>query len=201
MSDRIEITDHLDVVRATVGDVHRRYAEHVEFDELLSEAAIWWYSDRAQEFLPEYLADANLTRLRRSIWRFIARCAEKEKAHARGYEPSDQIAYRPREILGLLPLAMDPAGLPATGYRDDGPAPKGNLAEGGDTLVALFDVRRALGALPGGDVRFLHLTEALAHDWDRIAAHTEVLPDSARRRHTRIAERMARWLNNEEAAA
>jgi hypothetical protein len=195
-TDVIHITDHLDVVERVVAHAHRRYGTWVDRDDLHQEAAIWWYQ-HGQKYLHDYLEDDNLVRLRRSIWRFIARYAEREKAHREGYEPIDQVRYRPAEILAMLPVALDPFGLPERGHPD-GPAPKGNLAEGGDVLASLVDVRVALAALPEEDIQFLQLTEDLARDWDRVAAHTQTLPDSARRRHARIAERMARRLNDEE---
>jgi hypothetical protein len=187
-----------DLVGPTVADVHRRYGDDVPLDDLMQEAAVWWYGP-GQKYLPEYLTeDEKYVRLRRSIWRFIARFAEREKAHAIGYEPIDQVHYHPQEIIA------DPARRPrprraARRRRDhDGPKPKGNLAEGGDVLAMLVDVRRAIHALDFEDQTFLVLAADLANDWDRIAANTGTLPDSARRRQARIAERMARWLNNEE---
>lgn len=198
----IEIDDHLDQVQLTCADVRRRYHAYVDLDDLLSEAYVWWYGP-GQQYLPEYLADEKLVRLRRSIWRFIARYAERERAHARGYEPVDQVHYHAKEILTVLPLAMDPDGVPAVdgGYRD-GPSASSDPSEGGDALAVLIDVRRALSILTEDDLHFLTLCRDLHHDWERIAAHTETLADSARRRHLRIAERMARWLNTiEENAA
>lgn len=194
---RIEITDHWDVVEATVADVHFRYAKHVDRDDLLQEAAVWWYGP-GQKYLPSYLTDASLTRLRRSIWRWCARFAEREKATLAGYEPSDQVRYSPRQVLDMLQLAMDPDGLPDGGGVHEGPAPKGNLAEGGDVLATLIDVRRALAVVPEADLHFLNLAHDLSLDWERVAAHMAGgLPDSLRRRYARIAERMARWLNKD----
>jgi hypothetical protein len=62
---------------------------------------------------------------------------------------------------------------------------------------------RDLASLTEDDLHFLTLVSDLAQDWDRVAAHTATLADSCRRRHARICERMARWLNDdiEEDAA
>jgi len=186
------------IVEPTIRDVHRRYAEDVDLDDLRQEAAVWWYGP-GQKYLPEYTTeDDKFVRLRRSIWRFVARYAQRERAARRGYLASDQERYTPLQVIRLLPVALDPNGLPdGGGYRDDGPKPKGNLAEGGNTLAGLIDVRRALAELDSADYHFVLLSEDLACDWDRIAANLGTLADSARRRHLRIAERMARFLNNE----
>lgn len=189
------------IIGPTVADVYRRFGEWVDKDDLLQEAAVWWYGP-AQKYLPEYLTeDENHVRLRRSIWRFVARFAEREKAHAIGYEPIDQVHYHPQEIIAVLPVALDPDGIPSAGGVSDGPRAKTDPAEGGNSLAVLVDVRRALNTLTEDDIHFLSLVDDLHQDWDRIATHTATLADSARRRHLRIAERMARWLNNVEETA
>lgn len=190
--------EHLDtIVTPVVLDVWRRYREDVSIDDLQQEAALWWYGP-GQKYVERYLTeDVNHVRLRRSIWRFIARFAEKERAQHRGYKPMDQVRYSAAQITSLLPVAVDPDGIPDGGGFHEGPKVKGNLAEGGDVLAALVDVRRGVAALDFEDQTFLVLTEDLATDWERIAANTGTLPDSARRRHARIVERIARFLNND----
>jgi hypothetical protein len=186
------------IVEPTIRDVWRRYEEDVDHDDLLQEAALWWYGP-GQKYLAEYITqDEKHVRLRRSIWRWVARYAQQERASRRGFVASDQERYTPMQVLRLLPVALDPDGMPdGGGFRDDGPKPKGNLAEGGDTFAGVMDVRRGLGELTFEDQTFLVLAEDLACDWDRIAANLGTLPDSARRRHLRIAERITRFLNNE----
>ena len=187
------------IVTPTVRDVFRRYEEDVDLDDLMQEAAVWWYGP-GQKYLTEYITeDEKHVRLRRSIWRYVARYAQRERAARRGYLASDQERYTPMQVLRLLPVALDPDGLPdGGGYYDDGPKAKVDPSVGGNTLAGLIDVRRALSTLTFEDQTFLVLAEDLACDWDRIGANTGTLPDSARRRQARIAERMARWLNNEE---
>jgi hypothetical protein len=185
------------IVEPTVFDVYRRYGDDVDLDDLRSEAAVWWYG-RGQKYVQQYIAeDAKHVRLRRSIWRWCARYAEGERAAHRGYHAIDQIRYSATEILMLLPIALDPDGIPDGGGFREGPKPKGNLAEGGDVLAALVDVRRGVEALTFEDQTFLVLCEDLAQDWGRISANTGTLPDSVRRRHARIVERIARFLNND----
>lgn len=183
------------IVDSTVHRIWRRYSEYVEFEDLRQEAAVWWYG-KGQQYLPEYLQDEGEYRLRRSIWRFVDEYAAAEKAARVGYSPRDQYPYHPREVLDLIPIALNPDGLPVVGHHD-GPAPHGNLAEGGDTLASLIDVRRALSGLPEADLHFLTLADDCSYDWERVAARMAGgVPDSMRRRHARIAERMARWLSN-----
>jgi hypothetical protein len=195
---RIDMAPYLHgIVEPTVRDVWRRYGEDVDLDDLRQEAALWWYGP-GQQYLQDYLdQDEKHVRLRRSIWRWCARYAERERAAHRGYSPVDQVRYSPVAILQMLPIALDPDGLPDGGGFREGPKPKGNLAEGGDVLAMLVDVRRAVHSLTFEDQAFLVLCEDLAGDWERVSANTGTLPDSVRRRHARIAERMARFLNND----
>lgn len=196
----IEIDGHWDLVSEIAASVAHRYNGYAKADDLRQEIAVWWYS-RGQKYLPVYLEDEHLARLRVTLRRICETYARAEKAHISGYEPRDQYRYSPREVLDLIPVALDPDGLPERGYALDGDSPtaKGNLAEGGDLLAALVDVRRALSILPEADLHFLTLADDCSYDWDRVAARLAGgLPDSMRRRHARIAERMARWLSNEE---
>lgn len=188
------VGDRVDIVERTIADVHRRFGEFVSLDDLRSEAHLWWYGP-GQPYLQEYLTeDENHVRLRRSVWRWCARYAEQEKAQQSGYNPGDQLDYSPTVVVGILPIALDPDGVPGAGLHE-GPAPKGNLAEGGTVLAILMDVRRALDHVPEEDLQFLSVVTDFQGDWDRVATYTQTLPDSCRRRHARIIQRMCRWLN------
>lgn len=193
----IEIDDHMDLVNQAVAYVYRRYSDFVEADDLRQEAAVWWYG-KGQRYLATYLADDQHARVRLSISRWLDTYARNEKAAQSGYHPRDQYRYRPSEVADLIPIALDPDGLPEGGHHE-GPAPHGNLAEGGDMLAALVDVRRGLDQLAEADLHFLTLADDCSYDWERVAARMAGgAPDSMRRRHARIAERIARWLSNEE---
>lgn len=207
MSDRVEIQPYLNaVVMPTIKDVARSFAGYVELDDLLQEAAVWWYG-QGQVYLPTYLAeDANLVRLRRSIWRHCAGYARGEKASRLGYHPEDQVVYQASEIEKLLPIALNSEGLPDGGGTADlsGIRAHGNLAEGGNVLAGLVDVRRAIGALSGEDLQLLTMADEFQADWERIAPYFGIEADSVRRKHARVIARMARFLNRhtpEEYAA
>jgi hypothetical protein len=194
-TDTVDITECDELIRAVISRVWRQYKEFVEFDDLYQEAAIWWYG-KGQKYLTEYLTDETKGRISVSVYRHVATYAKAEKAQRTGYEPRDQYRYAPAEVFALIPIALDPDGLPTHGHPE-GPSPKGNLAEGGDVLAALIDVRRALDSLPEDDLHFLTLADDCSYEWERVAARVDGgVPDSLRRRHARIAERMARWLSN-----
>lgn len=197
-AELIDVDAESDIlIRTVVSRVWRKYRGYVEFDDLHQEALLWWYTT-GQKHLPVYLADQNKGRISISVWRVAEQYAANQKAQQVGYRPQDQYRYSAREVHELLPIALDPEGLPDNGHGD---APKGNLAESGEVLAALIDVRRALHFVSEEDMHFLTLVDDCSYDWERVAARmTGGVPDSLRRRHARIAERMARWLssNHEE---
>lgn len=189
-----------DLVAPILADVYRRWRDYVDYEDLRSTATVWWYG-KGQAYLPEYLEDEHHVRLRRSLWRFVARYAQAEKAAQVGYLPTDQYRYTPQEVVALLSSALDPDGTPDYGGPTEGPRAHGNLAEGGDVLTALVDVRRAVEALAEDDIQFVQLVDDLRQDFDRAGELLAIQPDSARRRFQRVIERMCRWLNNEESYA
>jgi hypothetical protein len=186
-----------EIILPIITDVYRRWRDYVDLEDLRSTAMVWWFG-KGQRYLPEYLEDENHVRLRRSIWRFVARFAQAEKAAKVGYFPTDQYRYTPIEVAALLGAALDPDMQLGSAPPSDGPKAHGNLAEGGDILAALVDVRRAVEALTEDDIQFLQLVDDVRGDHDRAGELLAIQPDSVRRRYTRVIERMCRWLNNEE---
>lgn len=197
------------IVAPLVRQCEERYSHYAEADDLGQECAVWWYSPNAQKHLREYLQEEGFTRLRRSLWRAMARYAEKEKGHKVGYEPEDQVLYTPAQVAAVLPVALDPEGLPDGGGVADitGIRAHTNLAEGGGVLASLIDVRRGLTTLVPADRVLLYVANEELHDWDSVAdrmnigAETPLLADSFRRKHDRVIERIARSLNGEAEAA
>jgi hypothetical protein len=132
------------------------------------------------------------------VWRAARDVAEKYRRQAESPDPYVQVRYSASEILHLLPVALDPQGIPdGGGIRDEGPKPHGNLAEGGDVMASLIDVRRALAFLHDDDVAFLRWLDRLRWNHELAGIGLDIAPDSVRRRASRICERLARWLNNE----
>lgn len=198
--ERPDITPYLGMVKGKAREVARHYSGHTTVEDLVQEIALWWYSADPR-LLATYLEDDGLSRLRRSVFRVAREAAEKSRRGSGEYDPAFvQARYRAAEILQVIPVALDPHGLPdGGGVHDEGPrAPKGNLAEGGEVLATLVDVRRALKQLDADDHDYLLLVNRHRWNYEEAGELLGLLPDSARRRVARICERMARWLNHEE---
>lgn len=200
INTRPDIEPYLGVVKGKAREVARHFVGYATAEDLTQEIALWWYSVDPRLLLT-YLEDDGLSRLRRSVFRVAREAAENARRSSGAYDTAFvQARYRPAEILAVIPVALDPDGLPdGGGVHDEGPkAPKGNLAAGGEMLASVLDVRRALEELDGDDHSYLVHLDRMR--WDYTAAATElgVAPDSARRRVARICARMAQWLNEGE---
>jgi hypothetical protein len=171
------------IVEPTVRDVYRRYGDDVDLDDLRQEAAVWWYGP-GQQYVQDYMDRGREARPAAPVDLALVRPVRRgERAAHRGYSPVDQVRYSPVAILQLLPIALDPDGMPDGGGFREGPKPKGNLAEGGDVLAMLVDVRRGVHSLTFEDQTFLVLCEDLAATGSGLGQHrhpARLRPASAR---------------------
>jgi hypothetical protein len=191
---RPDIAEHLPLIRGKIREVLRQYAGYVDADDLLQEVHLWWLTvDPA--VLAEYVADDRQLRLRRTVWRVARDAADRARKQVTPNDSFVQLRYSASEILALIPVALDPDGIPDGGGVQEGPKPHGNLAEGGDIMAAFVDVRRALEQLNGDDVSYLRWMNRLRWDYDRAGGELGIEADSARRRVARICQRMCRFLN------
>lgn len=205
---RPSIEPYVALITAKCREVQRQNIGIIDTDDLVQEVALWWYGQARPDQLEELLdtsRDPKRMRLRRTVWRVADRAARKAKAWRGPDHAFIAPRYGGREVLELIPVAMEPGALPDGGGIKDGPRAHKNLAEGGDTLAALIDVRRALHKTSADDLAYLHRLRSVRWNYELIAAVDEVEVDSVRRRTARIATRMADWLNDddtpEEAAA
>lgn len=198
MTARPDITPYLPVVRGKAREVARHYVGIVEHTDLEQEIALWWYSVDP-DALTAYLQDVGLSRLRRAIFRVARDYSEKQRNALSGPDTFVQSRYAAAEVAAMLPVALDPDGIPEHRAVDEsGRQSKGNVAWGGNLLASLVDVRRALKTLSAEDKQFLATVDFMRGDWDRVSDVYEIEADSARRRHARIASRMAAWLNHDD---
>jgi DNA-directed RNA polymerase specialized sigma24 family protein len=195
--ERPDLTPHLGLIRGKAREVARHYAGYVTAEDLAQDIALWWYSVDPRQ-LRTYLQDDGLSRLRRAAFRVARESAENARRSSGVYNDDFvQARYRAHEILQIIPVALDPDGVPdGGGVQDEGPkAPKGNLAEGGEMLVSMIDVRQALAELNGDDHSYLRWMNRIRWNYDQAARELGIAADSVRRRVARICERMATYLN------
>lgn len=202
VAERPDIETWLPLIRRKCTEVAREYPGYVELEDLVQEVAVWWLTAKP-EHLWDYIQDPDKMRLRRSVWRVADGYAKKAKAWFGPEGRFVQARYSGRLVMDLMPVALDPDGLPdGGGVADGGPRAHGNLAEGGDVLASLVDVRLALErGLPDEDQLYLLQVQAARWNYDLLGQLQEVEPDTVRRRVARIAQRCANWLNNEEDEA
>lgn len=194
---RPDIQPYLKPIRRKCEQVARYNEGYVDVYDLVQEVAVWWYTVKP-ELLWTYLTDEKKNRLYRCVFRVARDYAAKERLARGGGTAFVQARYSPMEVMKLIPVAIDPDGLPDGGGIKEGPQAHGNLAEGGDVIASLIDVRRALKALPDGDLAEVYRIHTCRWNYDVIALLDGIEPDSVRRRIARIAQRCADWLNAEE---
>lgn len=194
---RPPIDPWLPLIRGKCREVARHYPGKVDVEDLVQHVALWWYQVDTR-WLAEYVTDDTPSRLRRAIFRTARAAAERERMQAGPAEVFDQARYRAAELLQMIPVALDPGGLPGDNtIHEDGPRAHGNLAEGGDLLAALLDVRAALDWLTDEDRAFLDWMDEIRWNYDAAAIALGIAADSVRRRTLRVCERMAHYLNGE----
>jgi DNA-directed RNA polymerase specialized sigma24 family protein len=196
VTNRPDIQEHMPLVRGKCREVLRQFSGYIELDDLVQEVHIWWLNTDPAT-LQAYLDDPRKLRLRRSVWRAARDAAEKYRRQTGGVDPYVDVRYGPSEILQILPVAMEPNGLPDGGGVREGPRPHNNLAEGGDLLAAMLDVRRAFSELSVDDQDYLHFIRRLGWSYELAGPALDIAPDSARRRVARIGQRMADVLNGD----
>jgi hypothetical protein len=186
-------------VRPAVVRVARIYADFVEVDDLAQEVALWWYG-RGKKYVNRYIYREELAKLGKAVYKVAVEYAEKEKAARSGYRPEDNVVYSKQQIKDLIPLAIDIEAMAnTTPVAPEGPHAKGNLAEGGNLLASVVDVRRGIEKLDPDQRRFLQMADDCEYDWELLGTTYEIQADSADQRFDRIAGRIAKFLSGEVA--
>jgi hypothetical protein len=184
-------------VQNSVTRVYRNYHLYVEHDDLRQHVWSWWFGE-GRKYARRYIYAGEMAKLGKAVYGQAVKYAEKEKAARSGYRPEDNIAYSKAQIKDLIPLAVDiEAMAETTPVAAEGPKAHGNLAEGGNLLASVVDVRRAIDALGGADQSFLQGCDSREYDWQRIGEAYHIQADSADQRFDRIAGRIAKFLSGE----
>jgi RNA polymerase sigma factor (sigma-70 family) len=142
-------------------NVHKRYKEHVEFDDLQGEGWLYVYSHPSQVNAYKEFEKPSLAAwwLSRDLWKALDRYARRERSSQLGYEPDDEQFYAAGVIAKFMPsvLANDPTP-PVSAVQEI--RSSGDPAEGGEWLAAYLDVKQSYEAvsLTGNERLSLTLT-------------------------------------------
>lgn len=187
-------------VTPSIMRVYRNYHLYVESEDLRSEVWVWWFG-KGRKYVRRYIYAQDLGKLGKAVYSQAVAFAEKEKAARSGYRPEDNIVYSKQQIKDLIPLSIDIEAMAATTpVVQEGPHAKGNLAEGGNLLASVVDVRRGIDQLAFGDRDFLKAADQYEYDWELLGENYRIQADSADQKFDRIAGRIAKFLSGEARA-
>jgi hypothetical protein len=184
-------------VTPSILKVVRNYHQYVEADDVRNEVWAWWF-DKGRRYVRRYIHAEEWGKLAKAVYSQAVNYAEKEKSARSGYRPEDNIVYSKQQVKDLLPLAIDIEAMAAcTPVAQEGPHAKGNLAEGGNLLASVVDVRRGIEQLAYADRDFLKAADQFEYDWELLGQNYSIQGDSADQRFDRIAGRITKFLSGE----
>ena len=181
----------LDEIRAiayqAARTVHKRYKPYFDVSDVNQELMVWAlaHPEKITEWLsPEPGSQEykdGIKKLGKTMMRNADRICRKMKAQKLGYETRDEQFYSHTVIEDLLELAWVEIVNPQekSGEKTSG---GGNPAEGGNYIVQLFDVRRAVHKLDPSDQLALQLAYYEKLEYREIAEQLNVSASTAHRK-------------------
>lgn len=156
--------EDLHIIATTVArKVHSRYHPYFDQSDVIQELSVWII--RRQDKIDEWLDHPygteeykmGVKKLGKTLTRIADKYCRRAKAQKLGYEIRDEQYYDGATVEDLLPYVWSDVvetSRPMDGERVSG---AGNPAEGGNYVIQLFDIRRALLLLNEDDRRVLRL--------------------------------------------
>jgi hypothetical protein len=144
----------------------RKYQAWVSTDDIQSELATYVLGAGARH-LARWQESGDARRVYLALFGVATQYCEAEKAVQSGYHPDDVAWYAPERIATLVPLALDDLfdGLARADTETDASIKsKGFGPEGGNLMVQVFDVRKALKKLPAA-ARVLEYATPESDEW------------------------------------
>ena len=191
------LEDSIEIARTVARKVHRRYHTYFDVSDVSQELTVWILKrqDKITEWL-EHPLDSDeykmgVKKLGKTLTRHADKYCRRVKAQKLGYELRDEQFYDEVTLSELLPFvwsdvvsAMDASKPKVSGG--------GNPAEGGNYVVQLFDIRRALSKMSEMDRDVLELRYA---DQLSFGALAEQLACSETTAHRKVDGALRRLTN------
>ena len=179
-----------DIAITVARKVHRHYHTYFDVSDVSQELMVWVFkrNDKITEWL-DHPTDSDeykmgVRKLARTLTRHADKYCRRAKAQKAGYELRDEQFYDAITLSEMLPFAFPlKAGIVTT---HDGNKPKvsggGNPAEGGNYVVQLIDIRRALALLDPQDRLVLEMKLFEQLTFSEVAEMLEVSDTTAHRK-------------------
>lgn len=181
------LEDSIEIARTVARKVHRRYHTYFDVSDVSQELTVWILKrqDKITEWL-EHPLDSDeyklgVKKLGKTLTRHADKYCRRIKAQKLGYELRDEQFYDEVTLSELLPFVWSDVV-----NTMDASKPKvsggGNPAEGGNYVVQLFDIRRALGKLSEMDRDVLELRYADQLSFGALADELQCSETTAHRK-------------------
>ena len=184
MDNWLELSN--DIAAQVAKSVHGKYHTYFDVDDLRQELLVWVLKreTKVQEWLvheDKDLHNQGIRMLARALQRQADKYCRSKKAQALGYNLEDEAYYSPIVLSELLPFVW--ADVVDT---RDGSKPKvsggGNAAEGGNYVIQLIDIRRALALLDPQDKMVLEMKFFEQLPFSEVAEILQVSDTTAHRK-------------------
>ena len=176
-----------DIASQVARIVHRKYNTYFDVSDVRQELLVWVVrrEDKVRAWLDhsqgEDVYKGGMRQLGKTLTRHADKYCRKRKAQQLGYQLDDEAYYSPVTLSELLPFVWEDVV-----NTTDSTKPKvgggGNAAEGGNYVIQLFDVRRALSKLDPQDKLILQMKFFEQLNFQEIAQVLEVSDTTAHRR-------------------
>jgi len=174
--------------------VHRRYHTYFDVSDLTQELSVWIVrrQDKAKEWLDHPLDSdeykMGVKKLGKTLTRHADKYCRRLKAQKIGYEIRDEQYYPPITLTRLLPFIWSEI-LETRDSNEPRVSGGGAPAEGGNYIIQLFDIRRAMLQLNEADRKILRLKFYEQIPYKELA---EVLGCSDTTAHRRVDSALSR---------
>lgn len=204
MDSQVEqkIIEYIAIVANQLQQRHRLTAL-ADADDIRQELWIWFSKrkDKIFAWVDTEQSEEDQARgwhsLRKSLFRQGDRYLRTQKAKRLGYHTRDEVFYTEALLDELLPHIWDITDDIGQSYDDGSPKPPSNPSEGGNRIVSLFDVQRALKKSDDDDKKLLMLRYRDGLEPSDLAKLYECNRTTIDRRLRKALRRLTRELGGE----
>lgn len=187
--------------------VHRRYHTYFDVQDVVQELTIWILKRQdkiADWFGHEVGSDEykmGIKKLGKTLTRHADKYCRRIKAQKLGYEIRDEQYYDSATIEDLLPYAFNENVVTSSPIEGEKVSNMGNPAEGGNYVIQLIDIRRALLHSSEEDRKVLRLRFFDQLSYKEMSEILEVSDTTANRKVDGAVKRLSETLGGENPFA
>jgi RNA polymerase sigma factor (sigma-70 family) len=176
-----------DIASQVARTVHRKYHTYFDVADVRQELLVWVVrrEDKVKEWLTHEQGDevykGGVRQLGKTLSRHADRYCRKLKAQKLGYQLDDEAFYTPISLSELLPFVWTDV-VNTKNNNTERVSGSGNPAEGGNYVIQLFDIRRALTKLEPEDKIVLQMRFFEQLTFDEIATTLDISDSTAHRK-------------------